>query len=220
MSSPPQYNEHKYRIAMMHLPALTEYLSAALGRDEPYFEGMVESRYFDTLSLLTLDQCKDGAHRKIKFRLRRYNDDSSAQLQIKTKDLFSVGKIKSPGAQWKPYADWNEASLAAEGDKGELIRRIARTYPPLYPVVQIRYRRRRYRIGDCRITVDSEIEATACAGLKRRVRSTIALRSAVLETKSPSAASFTPAFLRDRVRRDSFSKFAFLTCQLLGETTN
>lgn len=214
------YNEHKYRVSLRDLPALSGYLSAALGSTEPYFEGMVESRYFDTLSLLTLDQCKDGAQRKAKFRLRRYNDDSRAQLQIKTKDLFTVRKVKSQDAQWKPYADWNEASLTAEGESGKLIRQIARTYPPLYPVVQIRYRRRRYRIGNCRITLDSEIEAIACDGLKRQIRSAVGLKSAVMETKAPSDASFIPAFLRDRVRRDSFSKFALLTRQLLGETTN
>jgi hypothetical protein len=220
MASPLNYNEHKYRVPLRDLPALAEYLSVALGTAEPYFEGIVESRYFDTLSLLTLDQCKDGAHRKIKFRLRRYNDDGFAQLQIKTKDLFAVRKIKSRGVQWKPYADWNEASLTAEGESGKLIRQIARTYPPLYPVAQIRYRRRRYRIGGCRITLDSEIEAIACDGLKRRIRSAVGLKSAVMETKAPSDASFIPAFLRDRVRRDSFSKFALLTRQLLGETAN
>jgi hypothetical protein len=214
------YNEHKYRVGMMHLPEVTKYFDAILGCNEPYFEGIVESRYFDTLSMLTLEQCKDGANRKIKFRLRRYNDDCSAQLHVKSKSLFATRKIKSSGVSWKPYVDWRQASLTASGENGKLIRQISTTYPPLYPVVQIRYRRRRYRIGDCRITIDSEIEAVACEGLRRRVRSFVVSPAAVIETKSPLAASFVPAFLRDRVRRGSFSKFAFLTRQLLGEPAN
>lgn len=211
------YNEYKYRIESKDIGLVTGYLDRIARRSEPYFEGTVETTYYDSSSMLTYRQCRTGAARKIKFRKRRYNDSALGHFQIKTKNQFAVGKIKSAPTEWLADASWSEALARLEGEPAKRIRLISETYPPLQAVIDIRYKRYRFELATMRITVDVDMEASPCDALAGTTKSYIALNAGVLEVKARENRLLLPEAFLGRVRRASFSKFAFLLAALTDD---
>lgn len=191
-------------------------LDAIANNTDPYPKGIVESAYYDSLSMGSLTQCRDGSARKIKFRIRRYNDNSSGQAQIKSKNMYGVGKIKCNLPLWKIYSDWHQVLERIDAGEIDSIKILSSTYPPLRPVINVRYVRRRYQFLGCRITLDSQIEGFPYKGLRAQKSFAFSPYS-VLEIKSESSTPFLPEILRGRVRYGSFSKYAYLVRSLLGE---
>lgn len=74
------YNEYKYLVNDANLKSVIFSLETMAKDTDPYPDGIVESCYCDSLSLCSLTQCKDGSARKVKFRIRRYNDNSFGQI--------------------------------------------------------------------------------------------------------------------------------------------
>ena len=161
-----RYNEYKYIVAPHAVNRLRNRLDSIAKGTDPYPVGYVESNYYDTMSLLTLNQCKDGSARKIKFRTRRYNDNETGSLQIKAKNIFGVRKLKCQLPNWQQNISWRNACDQALGDDLRLILPISNSHGPLTPVVKIKYRRHRYRFMGARVTLDEQIIAKPLMGLR------------------------------------------------------
>lgn len=213
-----RYNEYKYIVSPHAVSRLKNRLDSIAKGTDPYPEGIVESNYYDTMSLLTLNQCKDGSARKIKFRTRRYNEDKFGSLQIKAKNIFGVRKLKCHLPNWQQNISWLNACDQAAGDDLKLMLPITNSHGPLSPVVQIKYRRHRYRIMGARITLDEQIVAKPLFGLRFTRKSCVVLRQNVLEIKTEQTQLALPPFAKGLVRYGSFSKFALSCRELLGET--
>ncbi len=210
------YNEYKYLVSARNFENVLTTLDAIANNTDPYPNGIVESAYYDSLSMDSLTQCRDGSARKVKFRIRRYNDNSFGQAQIKSKNLYGVGKIKCNLPLWDIYSDWYRVLEHVDAGEIDSIKIISSTHPSLCPVVNVRYRRRRYQFLGCRITLDSQIEAFPYKGL--RAHKSFALSPySILEVKSKSSVPFLPEILNGQVRYGSFSKYAYLIRILLGE---
>jgi hypothetical protein len=210
------YNEYKYLVSERNLEYVLATLEAVASGTDPYPDGIVESCYFDSLSMTSLKQCKDGSARKIKFRIRRYDDNSLGQVQIKSKNLYGVGKLKCHLPVWDIYSEWRHVLEHAEAGGIHHIKAISSTYSPLYPVVNVSYRRRRYQFMGCRITLDSRIKAFPYLSL-RAPKGFILLPQSVLEIKSDSPTPFLPEIFKGLVKYGSFSKYAYLSRILMGE---
>ena len=112
------YNEYKYTVSSRNFENVLSILDAVANNTDSYPKGVVESAYYDSLSMHSLTQCRDGSARKIKFRIRRYNDNSFGQAQIKSKNLYGVGKIKCNLPLWNIYSDWHQ--VLEHVDTGEI----------------------------------------------------------------------------------------------------
>ena len=210
------YNEYKYLVSPGNLENVIFTLDAMAKGTDPYPDGVVESCYYDSLSLDSLTQCKDGSARKVKFRIRRYDGSSFGQIQVKSKNLYGVGKIKCNLPSWDIYPDWYSVLEQAKPGEADNLKAFSSTHSPRYPVVNVRYRRRRYQFLGYRITLDSNIEAFPYIGLRAR-KSFALLPYSILEIKSESSVPILPAMLKERVAYGSFSKYAYLARTLLGE---
>jgi len=210
------YNEYKYLVSARNLENVITTLDAIAKNTDPYPDGIVESVYYDSLSMASLIQCKDGNARKVKFRIRRYNDNSFGQAQVKSKNIYGVGKIKCNLPVWDIYSDWHRVLEHVDAGETDRIKVLSSTHPPLCPVVNVRYRRRRYQFLGCRITLDSQIEAFPYMRL-RALKSFALSPYSILEIKSESPAPFLPEIFKGMVRYGSFSKYAYLIRNLLGE---
>ena len=210
------YNEYKYLVSARNLENVLTTLDAIAKNTDPYPDGIVESVYYDSLSMASLIQCKDGNARKVKFRIRRYNDNSFGQAEVKSKNIYGVGKIRCDLPLWDIYSGWRGVLDGVDGGESDRIKILSSTHPPLCPVVNVRYRRRRYQFLGCRINLDSQIEAFPYMGL-RAIKSFALSPYSILETKSESSVPFLPEILKGKVRHGSFSKYAYLVRMLLGE---
>jgi len=210
------YNEYKYLVSAKDFENVLTTLDVIAKNTDPYPNGIVETAYYDSLSMASLVQCKDGSARKVKFRIRRYNDNSFGQAQIKSKNIYGVGKIKCNLPLWDIYPDWKRVLEHVDAGEANSIKIFSSTHPPLCPVVNVRYRRRRYQFLGCRITLDSQIEAFPYTGL-RAIKSFALSPYSILEIKSESSVPFLPEILKGKVRYGSFSKYAYLVRILLGE---
>ena len=87
----------------------------------------------------------------------------------------------------------------------------------LRPVIDIRYRRERFRYRDYRVTLDSAITATACDGLVYPRMTSDFLDFAVLEVKTRESSPLLPPGIRGLVSFSSVSKYGLLMRSLLDE---
>ena len=209
------YNEYKYCVPPANVHAVRSLLDSLAGRTDPYPEGHVQSIYSDTPDMRMLDQCARGGRRKVKFRVRRYDGLDEAELQVKRRILYGVSKLKSGIAfDDAHYARWPTAP--GRGTDGRSIQARAARFIGLRPIVDIHYHRRRYRFLDYRVTLDTEIRASACGGLRGALSGEASVRYGVLEVKAVAAAPVLPPVLRRFVRHQGLSKYATMTRRLLG----
>ena len=211
------YNEYKYIVPPRCTALVRRMLHVQSVDVDPFPEGTVQSIYYDTIDRTCLGQCKDGQARKIKFRIRRYDDQDAGQLQVKLKDGFAVAKLKSAIAfPRKPPMEWPESDRTAAGGV-DGIGTLGLAASNLRPVIDIRYRRERFRFRDYRVTFDSEITASPCDGLVYPRTTAASLDFAVLEVKTPESIPLLPPGVRGLVSFGSLSKYGVLMQSVLGE---
>ena len=218
-----RYNEFKYVVQPRCLATVRRLLQAQSVEPDPFPAGRVQSIYYDTIEHTSLGQCRDGAGRKIKFRIRRYDELADGQLQVKFKDGFAVAKLKAavpfvePPPQAWPFPEDEGGGAGGGGSAASAIATLARTAATLRPALDVRYRRERFRWSDDRVTLDSGIHAYACTGWMRVAGTAASVDYAVLEVKSRSEVPRLPPGLRGLVSFASFSKYGLLLRALLDE---
>lgn len=218
------YNEFKFLVTDQSLRYVIDVLESLHGSSDPFPEGIVDSIYYDSADEIFYNQCLNGENRKRKFRIRGYGDGFFQQLQMKDKDLTVIRKLKdriqavSMIGQDAPL--WYQ--LLAEADNTPMytaIMAFANQAGIIIPSIRVRYHRRRYRINDYRLTLDSHIEVMSFAnGLETRFSQAM-LPDHVLEIKTADPRPYLPLLGLTKLPQVSFSKF-FLGLNLLktGDT--
>lgn len=194
-------------------------LRAACRREEPHAASRVETIYFDSPGLESLEEKLASDYRKSKIRLRWYDGGAAVWLEVKRRLGSRREKLRAPVA-----LDGRELSLrsleAPELTRIPALLADAGAAAPagLRPSVHLAYRRERFvePASGARISLDSEISplriadwAASAPGIRRVGGS---LRSPYLvelkgESRDLPAALAALAALGGR--RESFSKYSF-----------
>lgn len=216
------YNEYKYVIELDRVPYAVALLESIYGNTDPYPHGTVNSLYYDSLNLALYQQCVDGNEFKAKYRVRWY-DGGVYQAQIKDKDVYGVGKLKSrlQFAQTTPVSKfprfWHDLPFNDTDQSARDMQLRGSRIGPLYSLVYIRYYRRRYRSFDFRMNIDSNIELETNASHPLGIANKIRIPLAVLEIKTKQERPILPFLGALKLRQDSFSKYALGMQMLLRE---
>lgn len=206
------YNEYKYLVTNDKLAYVTQVLEGLHGQSDPYPQGVVDSIYYDTPDLHFYQQSLNGEARKRKFRIRGYGDDSFHQLHLKDKDLTIIRKLKDkiqPARIIGQLAPNFFELLPADplGGSFNAIIAMAAHYGQLIPVVRVRYRRRRYRINDYRLTLDTHVEIMGFSnGIDIKCNYAV-LPHHVLEIKTIDPRPYLPLLGLMKLQQVSYSKF-------------
>ena len=208
------YNEFKYLVTEEHLAYVRQILDALYGGSDPFAVGTVDSIYYDDLCHRALRACLNGDAIGRKVRLRGYGDDHYPVFQVKTKDLHAVSKLKQSLAM-APFCANDAPTLLelarlhpGQTDFQALVARLL-CEGEMIPVLQIKYRRYRYRIQDYRVTLDTDITCTALSGgLGGSPSGQVELPAHVLEVKTFGHRPHLPLLGLIKLAQTSFSKFA------------
>ncbi len=209
---PFPYNEFKFLVTNEHLAYVIDVLESLHGGSDPFPEGVVDSIYYDTTDEMFFGQCLNGENRKRKFRIRGYGDGRFGQIQMKDKDLTIIRKLKDglkpveiqgdEAPLWYQLQPKNvnsgmfSAIMSFANDSGLII-----------PSIRVRYHRRRYRINDYRLTLDTHVEVNSFSnGLETRF-SQGRLPYHVLEIKTADPRPYLPLLGLTKLQQVSFSKF-------------
>ncbi|RZA24593.1 MAG: VTC domain-containing protein [Proteobacteria bacterium] len=206
------YNEFKFLVTNEHLSYVIDVLESLHGGSDPFPEGIVDSIYYDTTDELFYNQCLNGENRKRKFRIRGYGDGTFSQLQMKDKDLTIIRKlkdrIKAVNVQGDDAPLWYQLNPTdVNSGMFSAIMAFANNAGLIIPSIRVRYNRRRYRINDYRLTLDSHVEVMGFAnGLEMRYSHAI-LPYHVLEIKTADPRPYLPLLGLTKLQQVSFSKF-------------
>ncbi len=206
------YNEYKYLVTNNKLAYVTDVLEALHGGSDPFPMGIVDSIYYDTPDLHFYQQSLNGEARKRKFRIRGYGDDTFHQLHLKDKDLTIIKKLKDKiqttriiGQVAPNFYELMPASPLS--GTFSAIMALAQHYGQLIPVVRVRYRRRRYRINDYRLTLDTHVEIMGFSnGIDLHCNYAV-LPHHVLEIKTIDPRPHLPLLGLAKLQQVSYSKF-------------
>ncbi|MBC7531707.1 MAG: VTC domain-containing protein [Oligoflexus sp.] len=213
------YNEFKFLVTDPSLRFVIDVLESLHGGSDPYPDGIVDSIYYDTSDEYFYNQCLNGENRKRKFRIRGYGDGFFQQLQMKDKDLTVIRKLKDriQGVQVLGHDAPLWYQLVPEHENTPMFTAImtfANQAGIIIPSIRVRYHRRRYRINDYRLTLDTHIEVMSFAnGLETRFSQAI-LPNHVLEIKTADPRPYLPLLGLTKLPQVSFSKF-FMGLNLL-----
>lgn len=222
--------EIKYLFPATATRPVLDWLRACCQPDPLYPEALVSSIYFDTLTLTHWREKANSDFFKTKLRIRWYRDprDHAANDAAWIEAKFKIGsrrcKLRQP-------ADWPVQRLArlplespAFGQMTITMRRMgAPVCKPLFPTVEIRYRRHRFiePVTGSRCCLDSAIGAVR---VNRRLLAAAGpwqLPLGVFEIKGPTAE--VPVNLKRlasfRAQRASFSKYGTCIERLLLPTS-
>ena len=201
------------------LPLAVSLLDSLYGGSDPFPQGVVKSLYYDTKENDCFQTCLEGNYEKEKYRLRWYDDQPSIQAQIKTKLSHQVAKKKyfldAKRFNHDSVFDYCWHDLIDGENVSPLFR-----YPPkcnktLWPLIQINYRRRRYRAFDYRFTIDSSISASANPSHPSKLSGSTTIPFSVLEIKTKQERPFLPFLGHLSLSQTSMSKFALSINMLL-----
>jgi len=212
--------EVKYNIDQRKVVDVEYWLDRALVPDPTYPDSIVSSIYFDSFSLNSFREKLDGDYLKTKYRIRWYgpsdtqqSSTSSAVAQVKRK--IGNRRLKESLPLDLAPSRLDDCSLGSS----ELIeyRRYFDTMnsPPetaLFPVVLVRYRRKRYleQSSGLRVCIDYDINAASLNVLIINNPRSLQLCSAVVELKG--ARDDLPPALQPLLlmgcRKTEFSKYA------------
>ncbi len=213
------YNEFKFLVSERSLRFVIDVLESLHGGSDPYPRGIVDSIYYDTPDEIFYNQCLNGENKKRKFRIRGYGDGAFHQLQMKDKDLTVIRKLKD---NIKPMQVMGQDAplwyhlIPEQANTGmyTAIMAFANRYGIIIPSLRVRYDRRRYRINDYRLTLDTHVEVTSFGnGLETRFTQGF-LPDHVLEIKTADPRPYLPLLGLTKLPQVSFSKF-FMGLNLL-----
>lgn len=206
------YNEFKFLVTNEHLSYVIDVLESLHGGSDPFPEGIVDSIYYDTTTETFYNQCLNGENKKRKFRIRGYGDGNFSQIQMKDKDLTIIRKLKETIIPVQVQGDdaplWYQLQPAnVNSGMYSAIMDFANQSGLIIPSIRVRYNRRRYRINDYRLTLDTHVEVMSFAnGLETRFSQGI-LPSHVLEIKTADPRPYLPLLGLTKLQQVSFSKF-------------
>jgi hypothetical protein len=203
------YNEYKFLVTNENLSYIKQILEALYGHSDPYPSGIVDTIYYDDTFGSTMRSSLEGDAVRRKVRIRGYGDGRYPCFQLKTKEMYAVGKIKQPLASI-PFdidqlptlidlARQNPERREFQAIVGSLLRE-----GEMYPVIRVKYYRYRYRINDYRVTLDTDIEIT---GLGPSGSLELLLPTHVLEVKRFENKPHLPFLGLIKLPQISFSKF-------------
>lgn len=213
------YNEFKFLVTNENLSYVIDVLESLHGGSDPFPEGIVDSIYYDTTDELFYGQCLNGENRKRKFRIRGYGDGTFSQLQMKDKDLTIIRKLKDKIKPVQIIGDeaplWYQLNpVNVNSGMYTAIMTFASQSGQIIPSIRVRYNRRRFRINDYRLTLDTHVEVMSFAnGLETKFTQAI-LPYHVLEIKTADPRPYLPLLGLTKLQQVSFSKF-FLGLNLL-----
>jgi hypothetical protein len=210
-------HEIKFTTGTTRTPILLQWLKGCCLPEQPAPHGIVSSIYYDTSDLALLAEKDNSDYLKTKVRVRWYSDPSGrlppgrAFLEIKRR----VGNRREKhridtecDGGWLSSASLDDPAVVTLPER---LRPAGLMFPPLLPVLTVRYERYRFvePASGVRVSVDTAIGA---AGVSRRVsrRPPLGcLTTTVLEIKGLSTG--LPDTLRPLagmgVRKGSFSKY-------------
>lgn len=220
-------HETKFVLSNRRAHALRDWLARTCLDDPSYPAGLISSIYFDTFDLRSLAEKVDSDFLKTKVRVRWYGDiatgrpEEASFLEVKSKEGARRDKIRIR-APWSgeelsrmrltdrklldPTAFLAASGVVVEG--------------PLYPVLQISYRRRRYvePVSRVRICLDWDIRAPRVNSQMMPHRAAVRLDRAVLEVKRRALdlPGLARRFRRFGCRKESFSKYAVCCAAAAG----
>lgn len=206
------YNEFKFLVTNENLSYVIDVLESLHGGSDPFPEGIVDSIYYDTTDEVFYGQCLNGENKKRKFRIRGYGDGKFSQLQMKDKDLTIIRKLKD---KIKPvHIQGDEAPLWYQLQPANVnsnmfpaIMMFAGEEGLIIPSIRVRYHRRRYRINDYRLTLDTHVEVQSFSnGLETKFSQAI-IPYHVLEIKTADPRPYLPLLGLTKLQQVSFSKF-------------
>jgi len=210
-------HEIKLELAGGRAGAVAAFLAAHCRVDPEYPGGRVSTIYYDTPDLCLLGEKANSDFLKTKVRLRWYGDPTGPLfLEVKRKvgqRRFKERLVVAQVAQTLVSSRLECRSFAAPIEQ---LRERTGLPPLLRPLLELRYRRRRFvdLASGTRIALDTDILVTRVNSEKLSRFDPAPLRSAVLEAKGVD--SRTPDFFGPLVafgcRRSAFSKY--LRCYL------
>lgn len=206
------YYEYKYSVTNEQLSYISDLLESFAGESDPFAIGCVDSIYYDTADGRCYQECLNGDSVKRKFRIRGYGDGVYQQIHQKEKLLTGVGKFKT---KLQPLhitdeqpPQWDSLCPAQPDDEHfNKITSLALQYGVLLPAVRVRYLRRRYRLFDFRITLDTNIEVFGYGDAIMTALGYEVLPYHVLEVKTRKRRPKLPFMGLVRLPQISFSKF-------------
>lgn len=207
------YNEFKFLVTNESLSYVVDVLESLHGGSDPFPEGLVDSIYYDTTHELFYNQCLNGENRKRKFRIRGYGDGTFSQIQMKDKNLTIIRKLKDRIRPVGVIGDdaplWYQLQpVNVNSGMFSSIMNFANQSGLIVPSIRVRYNRRRYRINDYRLTLDTHIEVMSFAnGLETKFSTQAILPSHVLEIKTADPRPYLPLLGLTKLQQVSFSKF-------------
>lgn len=221
-------HETKFVLPAARAPLVRALLSRLCRPDGEHPESAVVSLYFDTPALGSYREKRASEYLKTKWRVRWYRVGGATvePAFVERKDRVGTRRRKRRAASPVTAAALERAPLlgmrtedllAPLLDAGELVPAALR------PCLRLEYRRRRFedRCDGARLSLDSEIRATAADPRRGLLRDPRPLPVAVLEVKGVAAR--LPRLLQPLTmvgaRRASFSKYAAVLEQqgLVGE---
>jgi VTC domain len=212
MSRDADDHETKYLLAPATVPATRVFLAATCSPETPFDGGWIDSIYFDTPHLLSLQEKLSSQLFKTKLRLRWYDDRGPVFAEIKRRRGERREKFR---LELKLRGEDLVGAGVAPGLLRDVTALLARQGVPLpqelRPVVRVRFRRWRWRepATGARLALDTDIRAVArAATLGGGVSAPLDL--GVVELKG--AATRLPVRLWPLAgfgcRRSSFSKYS------------
>jgi len=204
------YYEYKYLVEPEKIKQVLGIFEGLYKDTDPYQGGWLESIYFDTLDQNCYRDCLGGNNLKTKFRTRKYLDTNVVQAQVKTKSLYQVRKWKTSFSEDpKEQSSWKDLLGKAEPSQPKIAcEAISARYGPLIPMVRIKYFRRRYRVFDYRVNIDTHIMVDSHLNHPSVVQPhKVQFPFSVVEVKSNNNRPFLPFLGLVYLNQVSFSKF-------------
>jgi hypothetical protein len=206
------YNEYKFLVTNEKLRYVADVLESLHGGSDPFPSGVVDSVYYDTLDRRFYGQSLNGEARKRKFRIRGYGDGQFHQIHLKDKDLTIIRKLKD---KIQPvHLDGHNAPFFHElypkdpsSQHFHAIMAMAQQYGVMIPVVRVRYQRRRFRINDYRLTLDTQVEVMGFSNGIDLKHHYAVLPHHVLEIKTVDRRPYLPLLGLSSLPQVSYSKF-------------
>ena len=202
-----QYYEYKYVVPPAQMPLAVSLLDRFYGDTDPFPQGRVDSLYYESLDHRCLRECEAGEGVKRKFRLRGY--DGKGYVSAQAKERYGAGVFKYKASfreNIQPPEEFRDLDQY-DSCRGNPLLILAAGYPLLRPYVRVVYHRRRFRAGEARLTLDSDISLHSPEGSLLTKRSLARLPWGVLEIKTMEERPYLPFLGILKLSSASFSKF-------------
>ena len=220
--------ELKFSFPNVRAPALREFLRRYCLKDPLYPDGIVSSIYFDTKDFRMLGEKLSSDYLKLKVRLRWYSDHKTGApgdhyfLEIKRKIGSSREKLREriETRPFDPVDNFLRTEQYAFVNQ-LLISRGVVLGQPIFPILQIDYRRARFIdiISNARLSVDSDIGVQRINRQMLPTARSAELKTSVFEHKSirgEISDRLQQAIVVANSKKNAFSKYSECCRKVMG----